>query len=99
MPDLHPYDSDRLRSQLVTIRRELHAHPEIGFTEHWTSAYVRERLERAQADGDLPPHSDPADLARFVTAVIHGMAVQATGGAGQEELQGIVRTALRAWPQ
>ena len=47
MPDLHPYDSDRLRSQLVTIRRELHAHPEIGFTEHWPSAYVRERLERA----------------------------------------------------
>ncbi len=47
MPDLRPYDSDRLRDQLVAIRRELHAHPEIGFTEHWTSAYVRERLERA----------------------------------------------------
>ena len=47
MPNLAPYDSDRLREQLVAIRRELHAHPEIGFTERWTSDFVRRRLERA----------------------------------------------------
>jgi len=47
VPNLAPYDSDRLREQLVAIRRELHAHPEIGFTERWTSDFVRRRLERA----------------------------------------------------
>jgi AcrR family transcriptional regulator len=75
------------------VRRELAARRSAGEVE------IRQRLVRAKSEGDLPPDSDPADLARFVTAVIHGMAVQAAGGAGQEELQGIVRTALRAWPQ
>jgi hypothetical protein len=48
--------------------------------------------------GDLPADSDPADLARFLAAVIHGMSVQATGGATRKELLRVVATALRAWP-
>src|SRR5437763_175317 len=40
------------------IRRELAARRMKG------EAAIRERLARAQADGDLPPHSDPDDLAR-----------------------------------
>jgi AcrR family transcriptional regulator len=75
------------------VRRELAARRSAG------EVAIRQRLVRAKLEGDLPPDSDTADLARFVTAVIHGMAVQAAGGAGQEELQGIARTALRAWPQ
>ena len=38
---------DRIRSyqdELVAIRRDLHAHPEIGFEEERTSAIVAERL-------------------------------------------------------
>jgi AcrR family transcriptional regulator len=37
-------------------------------------------------------------LARFVATVMHGMAVQAAGGAAPKELRAIVNTALRAWP-
>lgn len=59
---------------------------------------LRERLERAKAEGDLPSDSDPAELARFLTAVSQGMAVEATSGATREELEGVVRTAMRAWP-
>jgi AcrR family transcriptional regulator len=60
---------------------------------------VRERLERAQAEGDLPPPSDPADLARYLATVMHGMAIQAASGAGREELARIAQTAMRAWPE
>lgn len=32
--------TEELFPQLVRIRRELHQHPEPGFKEHWTSAYI-----------------------------------------------------------
>src|SRR3954467_8034552 len=59
---------------------------------------VRQRCERGIANGDLPADADPADLARYVVAVIQGMAVQAAGGASREELRRVVELALRAWP-
>jgi hypothetical protein len=31
--------------------------------------------------------------------VMRGMAVQSAGGATRAELDGVVRTALRAWPR
>ena len=61
-------------------------------------AAVRERFERAKAEGDLPADADPADLARYVVTVMHGMAVQAAGGASREELRRVAEMALRAWP-
>jgi AcrR family transcriptional regulator len=60
---------------------------------------IRERLERARAEGDLPDEVSPADLARFLAAVIHGMAVQAAGGADRKSLRSIARTAMRTWPE
>jgi len=59
---------------------------------------IRERFKRAKREGDLPDDADPASLARFVAAVIHGMAVQAAGGATRRELERIATTALRAFP-
>jgi hypothetical protein len=50
-------------------------------------------------DGDLPADADPADLARYAATIIHGMAVQAAGGATRKELLRVVATALRAWPE
>jgi AcrR family transcriptional regulator len=61
-------------------------------------ARLRDRLELARASGDLAADADPADLARYVMAVAQGTAVLAAAGTGREELQGVVRTALRAWP-
>ncbi|WP_240762097.1 M20 metallopeptidase family protein [Paenibacillus thalictri] len=34
----------RLKEQLIEWRRDLHRHPELGFEEHRTSAFVKERL-------------------------------------------------------
>jgi len=59
---------------------------------------VRQRLQRAKAEGDLPKNAEPAALARYVTVVVHGMAVQAAGGATRKQLRGVAELAMRAWP-
>ncbi len=74
------------------IRKELIARRATGETA------LRERLERAMAEGDLPAAADAGDLARYVMAVMHGMSVQVAGGATREELQGVIDLSLRAWP-
>ncbi len=74
------------------VRRELAARRAAGEAE------LRQRLEKAKADGDLPRGADPAALARYVSAVIQGMAVQAQGGATRKELLEVVDVALESWP-
>jgi hypothetical protein len=48
-------------------------------------------------EGDLPLDFHPADLARFVIALIQGIAVQAAGGASRAELQRVAEIAMKAW--
>ncbi|MFG1686013.1 TetR/AcrR family transcriptional regulator [Nonomuraea sp. NPDC049269] len=59
---------------------------------------VRERFQRAVDDGDLPPETDPGLLARYVTTLAFGIAVQAASGVGRDELQEMADAALRNWP-
>ena len=59
---------------------------------------LRDRFERAMAEGDLPRHSDPAALAKYVATLQHGLSVQMAGGADRAELLAAVDVALRAWP-
>lgn len=60
-------------------------------------AAVRRRIERGVADGDVPPGTDCARLARFAMAVQHGMSLQARDGASEEELDQVVDCAMAAW--
>ena len=78
--------AEPVRQELVTLRRE-------------GELALRERLTRAKADGDLPGDADPADLARYIVTVIHGMSVQAAGGARRPELERVAALALKAWPK
>lgn len=75
------------------IRRELSACRAAG------EAAIRKRLQRAKKEGDLPAGADPHQLARYVSTVIHGIAVQAASGATRADLRRVVETALRAWPE
>jgi hypothetical protein len=59
---------------------------------------IRARLQRAKRVGDLPADADCADLARYVTTVVHGLAVQAAGGATHRQLVRVAKLAMRAWP-
>ena len=78
--------------EAATIRRELVAR------RAGTEAIIRRRMERAREEGDLPANADPADFARYVVTVLHGIAVQAAGGATPAQLRGVAETALRVWP-
>jgi AcrR family transcriptional regulator len=51
---------------------------------------LRKRFAKAQRAGELPRDISPADLARFITTVMAGLAVQAVNGASREEM---IRTA------
>jgi AcrR family transcriptional regulator len=71
---------------------------ELALRRAASEAAICQRFKRAKLEGDLPTDADPADLARFIATVIHGMAVQAAGGAGRDQLRRVAQTALRAWP-
>jgi AcrR family transcriptional regulator len=62
-----------------------------------TEAALRRRFQRAAAERDLPAGANPADLAKYLTTVLHGLAVQAAGGAARAELRRVAEVALRAW--
>jgi AcrR family transcriptional regulator len=59
---------------------------------------LRERLERAKREGELPEDADPGALAKYIAIVQHGIAVQMAGGAKREELLAAAEVAMRAWP-
>jgi len=58
----------------------------------------RKRFQQAKAEGDLPAGADPADLARYLSAIAAGMAVEAVNGATRAELHRLAEAALHAWP-
>ncbi|MFD3486086.1 hypothetical protein [Streptomyces sp. NPDC058665] len=59
---------------------------------------VREGSCRAVDEGDLPPETDPGLLARYVTTLAFGIAVQAASGVCRDELRAMTDAALRNWP-
>lgn len=61
-------------------------------------AQIRARLEAAKAAGDLPETADPAALATFLMAVMHGMAVQAKAGLPRQALLAVAEQALAVFP-
>ncbi len=73
-------------------RKQLHDWRRAG------EAGLRERFERAKAEGDLPDGVDVADLAKFVALVAQGISVQAADGADREQLYRMADMAMLAWP-
>jgi AcrR family transcriptional regulator len=80
------------QSQDPGIQGEIHRRRAKGL------AVVRERLRQAQRAGDLAADASAAGLARFVVAVVRGMAIEAAGGATRRELETVIRTAMTGWP-
>lgn len=60
---------------------------------------IKERFERAKAEGDLPETADPGILAAWIAALIHGFAVQAKVGLSRETLDAAARQAMAGWPK
>jgi AcrR family transcriptional regulator len=75
------------------IRRELDARRAGG------ELILRERLEHAKDEGELPAGLEPADFARYIMTVLEGMSVRAAAGANRAELHKVADLALRTWPR
>lgn len=58
-------------------------------------AQLKQRFERAQAEGDLLHWVDAASLAKLVMTLHQGMTVQAVSGVSQAPLRNMVETALK----
>jgi AcrR family transcriptional regulator len=62
-------------------------------------AAIRERFERARAEGDLAADADPKTLTHFIGTVVCGMAVLAASGVTRDELERVIELTMRAWPE
>jgi len=59
---------------------------------------MRERFERALAEGDLPPSASAEKLARFLMTLNCGFSVQAAAGATRRQLEEMADMAMQSWP-
>lgn len=79
-------EASGLRDELSTRRKTL-------------ELALRRRFQEAVKARDLPAKTDAVALAGFVSALLHGMAVQAAGGAKRKDLKRVAELALEAWPK
>jgi AcrR family transcriptional regulator len=61
-------------------------------------ARFTDRFARAIREGDLPGTEDPAELAKYLSTVTSGLAVQAAAGASRAALTRVAERALHAFP-
>lgn len=59
---------------------------------------IRDRVQRGQDEGDVPPRADVEALADFVDVVLSGMSSRARDGATRAQLDAIVDQLMAAWP-
>ena len=59
---------------------------------------LEQRMLRAQREGDLAKDVDAKDLARYISVVTNGLAVQAVNGATRAEMNRTVKMALQSMP-
>lgn len=78
-------DTQMLRDELTALRQQ-------------ATGLLRERLERAQHEGDLPDAVDAGVLAEYVVSLATGISVQATSGTSPEQLNQVVEMFLAQWP-
>lgn len=60
---------------------------------------IKQRFEKAKAEGELPETADPGDLSQFFYIVFQGMALQAQHGGTRDQLMRAARVAIDQWPK
>jgi AcrR family transcriptional regulator len=58
---------------------------------------IKQRLDRAVAEGELPPDVDTGGIAAFYATVAQGLGLRAGDGASQAALMATVDGAMAAW--
>lgn len=76
--------------QSETIWKEFSRWEKAGVTA------IRQRFERAAAEGDFPPDTNPSDLTTYLLTIAYGMTIQSSVGKTREELEQMVEIVLRS---
>lgn len=63
-----------------------------------TVTVLKERLERAVKESEIPADTDVQGLAVFFATIVQGMAVQSASGACSENLHSVAQNAMKALP-
>jgi AcrR family transcriptional regulator len=63
-----------------------------------SQAYMKARIERGIAEGDVPPATDAGALTDFFVTVISGMALRAKDGATRKSLLATAEQAMSVFP-
>jgi AcrR family transcriptional regulator len=58
-------------------------------------AALKNRLQQAQSEGELPAQIHPAHFARYLSSLMAGLSVQAANGATRADLRRVAEIALR----
>jgi TetR/AcrR family transcriptional regulator, copper-responsive repressor len=56
--------------------------------------FLKARIEKGQARGEISRDADPAALAYLATATLHTLAIRSRAGLPRKELDGLVRAAI-----
>ena len=48
------YRAGEINEYIINIRRHIHAHPELSFNEHKTTAYIADKLEEMGIEEGAP---------------------------------------------
>jgi len=59
--------------------------------------FIRQRLRRGIAEGDLPKDTDVSSLVSFYSTLVDGLALRSRDGASRKTLLSIVERAMAAW--
>lgn len=83
---------------LVTGPASTAARDTLGALREATRTAVADRIRQGIEDGDVPAGTDVDAAARAVMLLNHGIAVEAVGGADEQQLQAALDIALAAHP-
>lgn len=64
----------------------------------WRLKTIRDRIEMARKEGDLPPEIKPDSFAKYLSVILAGLAVQASSGANLAELKRIIAMFRQTMP-
>ncbi len=83
-----------VQGALTCSDKAVNVRGDLAFRRAALEPLLEERLTRACEEGDETVRGEPAKVARFVSTVVQGLAVQAAGGADRAKLHEVVDVAL-----
>jgi len=63
-----------------------------------TTRLIRDRLQLAVLDGELPSGTDADSLSQFFATVLSGLSIQAKDGSSRTQLLAVAENAMMGWP-